>query len=219
MKPADPSQITQTKENFSRFLRTLSLENPKLVKAEQIHGNKIAIVDVKDSGEEIKGADGLVAKGNDLFLVVFVADCLPILAFDPSEEIVGIAHAGWRGTVAKIAENLIKAFVKLGSHPEKIQVGLGPAIEFCHYEVGKELANKFKVAGLKESVLEGASGKIYLDLKQANIKQLKAAGVPKENMDVSLKACTYENPDFYSYRAEKENLSGEIACLIGLKNG
>ncbi|OGY21656.1 MAG: hypothetical protein A2126_01925 [Candidatus Woykebacteria bacterium GWB1_45_5] len=218
MKPSSPGQIAETERNLTNFLKTLGLEDPGLVKVQQIHGSKIAVVDKKDVGKGIKEADGLITRNKGLFLLVFVADCLPVLAFDPVEQIVGIAHAGWRGTLERAAENLIKVFITLGSNPKDIQIGLGPAIEFCHYEVGEDVASKFKEAGFGKSVLNSVTGKIYLDLKQANIEQLKGVGIPKENIDVSVKACTYETEEFYSYRREKEKLTGEIACLIGLKD-
>jgi len=218
MKPAGASQKTETDKNRSNFFRALSLTDPDFVTAQQIHGNRIAVLNRNNKEKEIKGVDGLVTKERNLFLLVFVADCLPILAFDPDKKIVGIAHAGWRGTLGKIAVNLITTLTRLGSNAEDILVGFGPAIEFCHYEVGADVAAKFNRAGLGKSVLRSISGKIYLDLKQANVEQLTNVGISKGNIDITPKACTYESADFYSYRQEKPNLSGEIACLIGLRN-
>lgn len=102
MKPTGASQKTETDKNRSNFFRALSLTDPDFVTAQQIHGNRIAVLNRNNKEKEIKGVDGLVTKERNLFLLVFVADCLPILAFDPDKKIVGIAHAGWRGTLAKL---------------------------------------------------------------------------------------------------------------------
>lgn len=216
MKPFTEDQLPEVRVNQRRFLKRLGLEKPNIVTAEQIHGNRVGVVSRESSGKKIAGADGLITREEELFLMVFVADCLPIVAFDSDKRIVGIAHAGWRGTLKKIAENLIKTFIELGSKPKDISVGLGPAIEFCHYVIGEDLADKFLRAGLKNSLLRSLSGKIQLDLKQANIEQLEGAGVNKDKIDVSIKVCTYENKDLYSYR--RENADDRIAAVIGMKN-
>ncbi|OGY26265.1 MAG: hypothetical protein A2Z11_00480 [Candidatus Woykebacteria bacterium RBG_16_43_9] len=199
---------------INKFVKTLGAKNPKIVLAEQTHGNEIARVSKKNAGEKVKGSDGLITKDKNLFLTVFVADCLPIVAFDPKKQIVGIAHAGWRGTLKRIAGKLIKAFKEQGSRAQDILVGFGPGVEFCHYEVKRDVADKFKRSGQKKSIMESVSGKIYLDLKLANIEQLVATGVPRANLDVSLKACTYENKDLFSYRAGDKNK--RFAAVIGL---
>jgi len=219
MKPSSKGQVTEIEKNRRNFLKTLGLKNPNVVTAQQIHSNQVVLVGKNDSGKNVTGADGLITGEKGLFLMVFVADCLPILAYDSRKEIVGIAHAGWQGTSEKIAENLVWAFQKLGSKPNDILVGIGPGIEFCHYEVRNEVVDKFTTAGFGKMVLRSLSGKTHIDLKQAVVDQLVGAGVPKASIDVSLKMCTYENPDFYSYRREKEKLSGEIAAVIGLLAG
>jgi YfiH family protein len=207
-------QLTTKAENF---LKDLGINNNLVVRAAQEHKNKIAIVTKKQAGEKIAGIDGLVTKENNLFLVILVADCIPVLAYDPTKRIVGVAHAGWRGTLGKIAQKLIGTFVGLGSKTEDIRVAFGPAIEFCHYEIKDDVASKFVSRGFSGSVLRTISGKIYLDLKKANMDLLKKVGIRPENVDASVKACTYEMEDFYSWRGgNKEN---RIAALIGNKNG
>ncbi|MCH7541315.1 peptidoglycan editing factor PgeF [Patescibacteria group bacterium] len=203
-------------ENQPRFFDALGLKKPKVIRPEQIHKGKVSFVGNKSNNPVIAGSDGIVTYEKNLFLVVLVADCLPILAFDPKREIIGIAHVGWRGTIKNIAVNLIKTFTDQGSKPKDILIGLGPTIEFCHYEVKKNVGDKFERSGLKKAVLKSLSGKICLDLKLANLDQIKKAGIPIENVDVSLKECTYENTDFYSFRRDKTEK--RTAALIGLKS-
>ncbi len=217
MKPNRNLETSEVEKNRSKFFDRLSLKKPSVVTAEQVHGGRVSIATEKDAGRQIKGADGLATREKNLFLMVFVADCLPIVAYDPKKEIVGIAHAGWEGTTKKIASDLIEVFIKFGSNPKNVLVGLGPGIEFCHYEVGNAVANKFAQAGLGEAVLKSLSGKVLVDLKSANIKTLTEAGVNKSNIDASLKVCTYETGDFFSFR--RGDGDSRIAAVIGLKNG
>jgi YfiH family protein len=217
MKPSRNFKIKEVERNRNKFFDRLSLKNSSVVTTEQVHGGRVSVVTKKDAGREIKGADALVTREENLLLMVFVADCLPIVAYDPKKEIVGIAHAGWKGTTKKIAGNLIKTFAKLGSNPKDILVGLGPGIEFCHYGVGQDVAKRFVQAGFGEAILKSVSGKILADLKSANIKTLTEAGVNKRNIDASLKICTYETDDFYSFR--RGDNGNRIAALVGLKNG
>src|SRR3990167_754108 len=107
-------------KNQARFFNKLTVVKPKVVRAQQIHGSHVKIVSSRDGGKRIEDCDGLVTKEKNLYLMILVADCLPIVAFDPKEEIVGVAHAGWRGTLKGIAGNLIKTFVKIGAEPKDI---------------------------------------------------------------------------------------------------
>jgi len=219
MKPKNIDQKVDAENNFNKFLNVFKFAVRDVVRAEQVHSNKISVVNHKNAGQTIKNTDGLVTKAKNLLLAVFVADCYPIFAYDPEKEIIGAVHAGWRSSLLGISKNLIDSFKGLGSDTNKIYVGIGPGIEFCHYEVKKEIARKFEEAALGNSILRSISGKIYLDLKRVNVDQLVSAGVRKENIDVSIKACTYESGDFYSFRREGKNLSGEIAAVIGLPAG
>jgi YfiH family protein len=207
------------KENVDKFLKLLKLEKNSFVSGKQVHGNEVREVSSSQKGDSVGNLDGFVTKEKNLFLLVRIADCLPIFAFDPKINMVGIAHAGWRGTVAGIAVNLVKQFEALGADPKNILIGIGPSIEFCHYEVKEDVEKKFIEAGLEKAIMTHLSGKIYVDLKQANILQLLRSGVVKENIDVTINSCTYEDPDFFSFRKEGKELAGEMACLIGLKNG
>ena len=209
--------IPGNEKHRSKFAKALGVSK-YFVAAEQVHKNKIAEVGVKDPGIMVSGVDGLVTTKPGVSLLIRVADCLPILAFDPNKQIVGIAHAGWWGTVAKVAEDLIRTFVKMGSQPNQIIAGFGPAIEVCHYEVSEGRVAKVVAAGLENALLKSVSGKTFFDLKLANLNQLVSVGILKNNIDMSLKVCTYENPDFYSWRREKPNLSGNFAAVIGLKD-
>lgn len=200
-----------------KFLKKLGIEKSDLVSCQQIHSGGVKFVNKKDLGRKIKNTDGFLTKENNLFLIILVADCLPIVAFDPRKKIIGLAHAGWRGTLKGIGTNLVKEFIIQGSSPEDIVIGFGPGIEFCHYEVGSDVANKFRNAGYAKAVVESISGKTHLDLKLANSQQLQRAGILRSNLDTRLRNCTYESGEFYSYRAGDKGK--RIAGIIGITDG
>src|SRR4030066_989183 len=146
-------KIADTKKNRERLARVLKIES-EFVGVAQKHGNKVIRADKRDLGKIIAGADGLVTNKPGVNLMIRVADCLPILVYDPKNQVVGAVHAGWRGTVGGGAKNLIKKFVNyFKSDPGKLLVGFGPCIEFCHYSVTTDRASKIKKAGLGESLL------------------------------------------------------------------
>jgi YfiH family protein len=209
------SKEKNRRKRLIKFLKEIGAQDCDAVFAQQPHGCTIVPVVKKNSGEKIKGADGLITPDKNLLLYIFVADCLPIIVFDPKKQIIGIAHAGWRGTLEKIAENLVKNFKEKGSDPKNLLVGFGPAIEFCHYEIKGDVADKFKKTGQSKAILESISGKFYLDLKLANVEQLIRSGVPKSNLDLSLKGCTYEIEDFYSFRGGDKDK--RFAAVVGLR--
>jgi len=208
----------KSEENLAKFAQKIGID--RVVRAEQIHGNKVVVVGKENAGDTIEGADALVTKESGLGLAVIIADCLPVILYDSKKKIIGISHAGWKGSLNGVSTEFVKTFIALGSRAEDLIAGIGPCIEFCHYEIGKEVAEKFRKAGFGKSVLTTVSGKIYLDLKQINIRQLEKAGIKKTNMDITVKKCTFESEDFYSFRrdkSERQELSGEFVSIVSQK--
>lgn len=198
----------QINQNFKKIISCFN-SNPTFTLFEQIHGAKIAIVETKDMGKILPGFDGGVTTLPNLFLAVFVADCFPILVYEPAGKIIGIVHAGWRGVNSGIVENLILTMKKLGANLENILIGIGPGICGKCYEVGNDVASKFKF------VTRG-NGKLFLDLQKEIVKRLVKLEVRNENIESS-QICVYENKDFFSARRERQNLEGEQVALIGLR--
>ena len=130
------------------------------------------------------------------------ADCTPIILYDKKQNIGAIAHAGWRGTVQKIAPLTVE---KMGSNPEDIIAIIGPAIGFCCYSVGER--SLWKISPKQFSDFEGLfeirEGKIFVDLKNINKRQLEEVGVKK--FDVCPYCTVHNNDLFFSYRNEKCN--------------
>ena len=164
--------------------------------------------------------DALITNEKNLPLLLFFADCTPILIFDPVHQAIGVAHGGWKGTVQKIAAKTIEAMeAEFGTNPADCLVGIGPAIGACCYEVGENVrvAVTATFPQQQDTLLSSVStDKWKLDLWQANRCQLEDAGVLPDKIDMA-NSCTQCNADvFFSYRADAGH-TGRIGALLCLK--
>lgn len=186
-----------------------------LTLAGQIHGTNIAVVTAAGVFSE---TDAMITNVPDVPLAILVADCTAVSLYDPLNRAVGIAHAGWRGTVAGIAaKTVVKMTEAFGSTPAELIAGIGPSIGPCCYEVGKEVIDRFTTVdpALADRVLidHKAPDKKHLDLWLANSLGLQAAGLKKDNIEIA-NTCTACNTErFYSHRAEAGR-TGRFAGLI-----
>ena len=179
-----------------------------------VHGTAVWTV-----GEPLaEGAefDGLVCQRKGPVLGAFAADCIPILFAEPDARICGAAHAGWRGTVAGIARNVIARMVELGARPSRVAVALGPSIGPCCFEVGPEVVAAFRAAfGEIPRMIVPGPRKDHIDLRVATRAVLERAGVRSDRIDDS-PPCTRCEPDrFFSYRRDGQD-GGVHMAFIGL---
>ena len=162
-------------------------------------------------------ADAILTDNPDVTLFMRFADCTPILLFDPIKYTIGIAHAGWMGTVKQVAAAAVNAMTAAyGSRPEDILAGIGPSIGPDHYEIGPDVITRVRETylGDADKLLIHRDGHIYFDLWQANELTLKNAGVRSIEISGLCTACHPE--DWFSHRAEKGK-TGRFGALIGLK--
>ncbi|MFH1862425.1 MAG: peptidoglycan editing factor PgeF [bacterium] len=194
-----------------QFLSLLSIRNGLIAQAEQVHGADVAVVTEAGVAERV---DGLATCSKDLFLAIYVADCLPIYLWSNQPECIAILHAGWRGTVAGIAQHGVQAMKDcFGVKPGNLRALLGPCICAACYEVGPEVAQYFH-----DSEIESVGGNRFrLNLRRANARQLAEAGL-SEAAILSDDQCTGCRLDlFFSYRAEKDQ-TGRMIAIIGMKS-
>lgn len=205
--------------NLEPFLNLLKLKKKDLVMMEQVHGGKVKLMGVKDKGKVIKGVDGLVTNQRGLILGVKVADCLPVLFYDPQKKIMGIVHAGWKGILAEIGQAMVKKMKSIGSQPENILVGIGPHIGGCCYTNEDERTKRFakKFGNLPKMIIKDNHG-IRLDLTVPLKVQLIKAGILKQKIDSPLICTSCKNDEFYSYRKDNNKTYGEILGVISLTN-
>ncbi len=208
-------------ENYKIFCLALGYDRKKLVRSLQIHGNKIKIItdeDVKSGNLNFSGADGFITDIPGVVLKTSHADCCPVYMFDLVKKVVGLAHAGWRGTVSKIAENLARNFTeKFGSKKENLMCALGPCIGKCCFEVGEGVKNEFEALNLGMTFEKNKNNKFNIDLKETNKRILENFGVPSKNI-VKSDICSCCNKDWlFSHRAT-QGKRGNNAAFITIKN-
>lgn len=212
-------------ENRQRFFQALELKADKLVTPQQVHGANIRRVTMADAGcgakdyaDAIADTDALITNEPGLPLMLCFADCVPVIFLDPEKKAVGIAHAGWKGTVAKIArETVWRMQEEFGSEPTDILAGIGPSIGPCCFAVGEEVAEKFRAAFPKnaESLISQRDGQLYVNLWEANRLQLLETGIPAANIEMADTCTDCQHQWFYSYRADGGQ-TGRMAAIIAL---
>ena len=197
-------------DNRRRLAASVGFDLSRMVLARQVHGADIAVVkerDVgrgaQDDGSRLDGADALVTNVPEICLTVLTADCVPLLLYDPVREVIAAVHAGWRGTVAGIAEKTVERMVKMfGSRPEDMLAGIGPSIGPCCFEVGSEVAENLekRCPGTCRPVEGGESGKYFADLWRANRQQLVETGLVPARVETAGLCTACPSADFFSYR-------------------
>lgn len=164
-------------------------------------------------------ADALATDQPGIILAVKTADCLPVLLVDESRRVVAAAHSGWRGTEKRIVERAVRGLRKrYGSRPETLLAALGPCIAADCYDVGPEVRERFRAAGLSMDTFRpsGQPGKQALDLREANRLQLERRGLaPRNIFDVG--ACTHCDDRFHSYRRDR-NKTARLWNFIGIRD-
>ncbi|UCD94799.1 MAG: peptidoglycan editing factor PgeF [Candidatus Zixiibacteriota bacterium] len=219
----NPLRVIQNRELLASVL---GFTADSILTSWQAHGDRVRIItkqsiesDASHQRIPKEAADAMITNVPNICLMNLTADCAPVLCFDPEEKVIGIAHAGWRGTVKAVTANLINSFKeKLGCLPENIIAGIGPSIGPCCYEVGPEVIEEVE-KNLGEGLISEVSsdGKGYFDLREANRRQLIETGVSEKNIEIADK-CTHCYPDlFFSYRHHGKK-SGRIGAGIMLRS-
>lgn len=231
--------------NRALFLKELGVADGReawpLVTLRQIHSDLIHYVDCPP--ERPPAGDGLITDTPELLIAVQAADCLPVIVVDRKRRSVGVFHAGWRGTVKRIVEKGVGEMRRhFASDPRNLVAAIGPGIQGCCYEVGEEVRTQFEArfaygASLFQQVKESdpvrekypmlfltarAPGhsdlpvKLFLDLVEANRRQLVDAGVAARNIDASA-PCTACHPELlFSFRADK-GITGRQMAVAGIR--
>jgi YfiH family protein len=210
----DPSAVAENhRRAFALFGRSLESAPP----IHQVHSNRILTAAISRNGGPPPQADGLVTDSPAITLCMRFADCVPILLYDPARRALGMAHAGWKGTVAGVAESAVEAMrSRFGSRPEDLLAGIGPSIGPDHYAVGAEVLDALRDAfgGASEAWLSRRGGGIHLDLWSANEFLLRRSGV--ENVERSGVCTACHTADWFSHRAE-HGRTGRFGALMWLQ--
>ncbi|GIP20466.1 peptidoglycan editing factor PgeF [Paenibacillus sp. J22TS3] len=199
---------------------------------EQVHDVRVSVVTEKDRGKgradrssAFQSTDGLITNVPGIMLTSFYADCVPLYFFDPVNRAVGLAHAGWKGTVSQIAWETIQAMAsEYGSEPQHIRTAIGPSIGACCYEVDEYVMSK-----VRDIVPEGAGSGLdqvaapstipdrsMLNLKELNRIIMIKAGILPSHIECTSYCTSCRSNLFFSYRKEN-GTTGRMASWIGMK--
>lgn len=186
-------------ENRKRLFERYKINNLRNIKIKQCHGINVVVLD-RYIEDKIECADGIITSEKEVILSVTVGDCLPVYFYDPAKEIIGIAHAGWKGVIDNISKNMISKMIEsFGSNPQDIVVNIGPHIRDCHFEVKSDLVDIFKK--YKEQIIK-KDEKFYINLGKVVERQLVESGVKFQNIIFSEK-CTHCDKSLFSFRRDK----------------
>lgn len=217
----DPDHV---RENYRRFLDAVGAHGGKLAMSNQIHKDVVRVVtsaDWKTDPYEKVGyeADGLMTATPGVALLVFSADCLPVLFYDPVRRAVAAVHAGWRGTAAGIVTRAVERMGDVyGSRPEDILAAIGPGISKCCFETHEDVPNAM-MAAVSSPALQyiqiKENGKYAVDLKGINARRLERAGLDPAHIAVS-GDCTACRTDLYWSHRKMGTNRGSMAAVIQL---
>lgn len=203
-----PGNIAQNREVLCG---QLGISWSQVAYGKQVHGS--AICNAYAAGR-YEGFDAFMTNQRGLFVAITVADCTPILIYDPVRQVVAAAHAGWRGAAAHIGTRVLEAMTEqYGSQPQDCLIYIGTCIGFDHFEVGSEVVAEFPSAYARPADREG---KFYLDLRAAIRHELLEAGVAQAHLEVS-KFCTVTHNDHYFSHRKEQGTTGRFMGLIGLR--
>lgn len=191
------------RRNRRALAAQLGYDAQNLIAARQVHGAHCAVVDSSHAGRgaldwesALPATDAIVTAQTGLALLILVADCAPILLFDPRARVLSVVHAGWRGALAGVAAGAVAAMQQLGARATDIRAGIGPCLCARNLEVGPEVAALFE----DKSVLQARGEKYWLDLRAVICNDLKNAGV--SHIEVSDICPKDESATFFSHRGQ-----------------
>jgi len=186
-----------------------------MVSSDQVHGVKI--VSVADNKADCGECDGLFTMARGTVLCMYFADCAPIFFHDGKKDVIGLVHAGWRGTCNSIAALSVDFMAKnYGCAPSDIKAVVGPSISKCCFETGIDAAGEFiqkiDAQTLSGNIRETGTGKFFIDLKSINRALLLKSGLKEENISVHDACTSCMRSVFYSYRRD----AGDTGRMAGL---
>ena len=217
----DPDHV---RENYRRLFQAVGVQGDRMAMSNQVHSDQIRVVTAGDVKTDPYGkvgyeADGLVCDIPGVALVVFGADCLPVLLYDPVRRVVGAAHCGWRGTAVGLAGKMVERMKDIyGSDPRDILAAIGPGIGVCCFETHEDVPNAMMAACssvARKYIHIQENGKYAVDLKGINARRLEMAGVDPEHIAVSTD-CTACHPEKYWSHRKVGNNRGSMAAVIQL---
>lgn len=230
--PRQPPSWARAIASREKLAQCLGISPDNMVGCQQVHGDVVAVVTASDGGRgmserfpPVEGADAMVTDTRGLYLLSLSADCPPVFLYDPVRHAIGLAHSGWKGTVARIAARTTQAMTdNFASQPSDIVAAIGPGIGPCCYAVGLNVAQAVESAfpyawrarEHSPALLELDGETIYFNLWQAIRQALLDTGVQARNISIESVCTAHHNAVFYSHRAEAGQC-GLFGAVLGMK--
>ena len=225
-KALDIEKYNQAIENYKDLCNAISTNSNNLVKANQEHTDRVKIVEEKINKnspdfnlEKYNQTDGLITNKNNIILSTTNADCILLLFYDPKTKTIANIHSGWKGTIKRIAEKTVeKMNQEFNSNPKDMICCICPSIRKCHFEVERDVMEKFKKEFYEFESTEFIEEKIpnkkwNIDTVYINKKMLEKKRLKPENI-IDSKLCSMCNSNLiHSYRAEKEGYGLSTAII------
>ena len=220
------------RSNYEVICKMLGISVDDLVRVNQVHGCSVRVVDNNNRGRlydyGTPEGDAMITNERGLALIVYAADCVPILLYDVEKRVVGAIHAGWRGTAADVAGATVrKMSEEYACSPMNITAAIGPSISRCCFETGADVAealgfikehcqreHKDEGVSAQDSFVVYKNRKFFIDLKEANRLLLTAAGVRDIVVSDECTYCSYQK--YWSHRKTK-GIRGTQAAIIVIK--
>jgi polyphenol oxidase len=203
-------------ENYTRICRALGIARDSLVTGYQTHSDNIAVVGSGDVGRLFPSTDALITDCAEVSLVLRFADCVPLLFFDPTHRVIGLAHAGWKGTVDGIGAKVVRLLQeRFGSRPSELIACIGPSIGPCCYEVGSDVTELVRDAfpAAEDLLVPQSNQSVHFDLWAANRLQLQESGLTRVEEARVCTACHCD--EFFSHRGN-HHTTGRFGVFMSL---
>ena len=199
-------------ENLQRICEATEISKESIFSLHQNHSTKIKIINTKESKRTDEIYDGSITNVPGITLSTYHADCAPLFLIDPKTKCIGLAHAGWKGTVNNIAAEIVsKMSMNYGASPKDIICCIGPSIRNCCFEIKNDVSPYFEK--IDKKLITNKNGKMYADIAQCNKINLLNLGISNENIIIS-DICTKCNCDLlYSYRDQGKKHGNMIAMM------
>lgn len=217
MHRGDPAENVE--ENYRILSQNLGFDRKSMVLTRQVHGDAVRVVTKKDAmGPDHRNypeCDGLITNDPGTALVIFTADCTPILLWDPKTGAVGACHAGWRGTALDIAGKTVgKMMAEFGCDPRDIRAAIGPNLDQCCFETDADVPQAMLAAfgEAVEGFIRRAGDKYYVNLKEINAYALRRAGVIHTQISRECTMCSHQR--YWSHRYTRGIRGSQGAIIV-----
>ena len=218
MKLRDDHMQDDIVHNRKSFCDKLQIPYERVVAAGITHGSAVAVV--PDAARTwYPQTDALVTRTKDLFLTITTADCFPVLLYDPQADVIGIAHAGWRGIVTNIVPKTITMMESIGANRDTIHMEIGPGISQNSFEFDfREMITHFGLYNQDKYIVPGSTiEKVRVNLQQIILDQATQAGLQLHDIK-GCSACTFLDESLYSARRHGGDSFSAMVSVLGMRS-